>query len=79
MSQNKLIDDIIAQLDKNIENGIGHVNVQVKGNDVTLEKITKNETDFQKEVEKFSSVECQGNTACCSPTLMDGLDIVEEE
>ena len=75
---NKTIDDLVAQLDRSFANGVGHVNVSVENNQVTLEKIEQGDEDLIKEVEVLGSLDCCGNMACKTPTLMEGLDIEEK-
>jgi hypothetical protein len=59
------IDDLVARLDSFMENGGGHMNVQVDE--------TQN-IEFVK-VNKTNSTECSsGDTACSVPTLHKGID-----
>ena len=61
----KLIDDIIAQLDGAVQSGVGHVNVSVNG-------------DGAADVEHVTV--CDAACASCrTPTLHEGLDAPESE
>ncbi len=64
MADEKKIDDLVALLDGFMENGGGHMNVQID-NDET-EEVT---------VKTFNSLSCSnGNMACAIPTLHKGID-----
>ncbi|MCH5281104.1 MAG: hypothetical protein J1E61_06500 [Lachnospiraceae bacterium] len=64
MDENAMIEDLIRQLDKGMENEVGHVNVDVD----ELAQNTKN-------VETMGCVECSKTPLACSvPTLHEGLD-----
>ncbi len=74
MTNKNLIDEIIAQLDGSVEQGVGHMNIQVKEKSIMLEKIVQNEqNEIEKEVSYVGCVE-GSNMACQCPTLMEGLD-----
>lgn len=73
MSQSKLIDDIVAQLDESFQNGTGHVNVMIQNQDVIFEKKSLQEAFVNKEI-MSGCTDCTGNTACASPTLQEGMD-----
>ena len=47
----KMIDDLIAHLDKSISLGVGHVNVKIENQSIMLEKIDQTEENLVKEVE----------------------------
>ena len=71
----KMIDDLIAQLDKQISHGVGHVNIRVENQSILLEKVDKSDENLVKEVEVLGCLDCIGsNMACAAPTLMKGLD-----
>ncbi len=73
--KNKMIDDLIAQLDKSISSGVGHVNIRIEDQNVLLEKVDRTEENLVKEVEVLGCLDCMGdNMACAVPTLMEGLD-----
>ena len=73
--KNKMIDDLIAQLDGSIAKGVGHVNIRVENQNVLFEKVDKSEENIVKEVEVLGCLDCMGsNMACAAPTLMEGLD-----
>lgn len=76
---NKTIDELVAQLDRSFSSGVGHVNVSVEDNQLMLERIDQGEEELIKEVEVLGSLDCCGNMACKTPTLMEGLDNEEEE
>ena len=70
-----MIDDLIAQLDKQISHGVGHVNIRVENQSILLEKVDKSDENLVKEVEVLGCLDCMGsNMACAAPTLMKGLD-----
>lgn len=80
MSQDRLIEDIIAQLDQSIQKGVGHVNVSVNAQQVFVEKINKNDETLIKKVETVGCLDCEvQNLACKTPTLMEGLDTEKED
>ncbi len=64
---NKKIDDIVSLLDGFVENGGGHMDIEVKDNDV---RVTK------RQIKTTNSLECANkrNMACSVPTLHEGLD-----
>lgn len=70
----KMIDDLIAQLDKSMSSGVGHMNIKVEDQSILLEKFEEKDNNIVKEVEVLGCLECQGNMACGVPTLMEGLD-----
>ncbi len=73
--KNKMIDDLIAQLDQSISLGVGHVNVRIENQNVLLEKVDRTEENLVKEVEVLGCLDCmKENMACAVPTLMEGLD-----
>ena len=45
----KMIDDLIAHLDKSISLGVGHVNVKIENESIMLEKIDQTEENLVKE------------------------------
>ena len=64
MNPNKQIEDIIAMLDGCVQDGVGHINLQVNSQD---------EEDLQ--VETYKSQDCSlGNQACAVPTMQDSID-----
>lgn len=80
MSQDRLIEDIIAQLDQSIKEGVGHVNVSVNTQQVFVEKINKNDETLIKKVKTLGCLDGEGqNLACKTPTLMEGLDTEKED
>lgn len=80
MSQERLIEDIIAQLDQSIQAGVGHVNVSVNMQQTIIEKINKNNETLIKKVERVGCLDCEvQNLACKTPTLMKGLDTEKED
>ena len=65
MDQKSMIDDLVAQLDAGMANGVGHVNVDV---DESMDSATK-------EVQTLGCVDCSKNPLACSvPTLHEGID-----
>lgn len=69
MSDVKKIDDIVALLDDFMEQGGGHMNVQID-----------NEDTDELTVETFNSLSCSnGNMACAVPTLHQGIDDAIDE
>jgi len=66
MADKKQIDDLVAMLDNFMENGGGHMNVQVD-----------NPEDVgEAKIETFNSLICSGNMACNQPTLHKDIDEV---
>ncbi len=64
MDNNEMIDDLIAQLDAGMAQGIGHFNVDVD------ETITT-----KKQVQTMGCTDCSRTPLACSvPTLEQGLD-----
>ena len=79
MSNEKLVDDLVAQLDGSFSSGSGHVNVTVNKSGVTLETIDSNE-QVELKINQKKSLDCDvDNLACRTPTLFEGMDQVEEE
>ena len=63
------IDDIVAMLDDFMSKKGGHMNIKINSNGGVKFK------EKQKEVKTTKSLDCmEGNTACSSPTLFEGLD-----
>ncbi|MBD5483669.1 MAG: hypothetical protein K2N41_09770 [Lachnospiraceae bacterium] len=64
MDESQMIDNLIAQLDAGMTNGVGHVNVDV------------DETSSEaKSVETMGCVDCSKNAFACSiPTMQEGMD-----
>ena len=63
------IDDIVAMLDDFMSKKGGHMNIKVNSNGNV--KFNGN----RKKVSVSKSLDCmEGNTACSSPTLFEGLD-----
>lgn len=79
MNNDNLINDIIKMLDSSMENGTGHVNIEVDSdNTVRFEKIEQGDEDLIKTVETLKCTDCsKGNLACGVPTLHEGLDSKE--
>lgn len=64
MDKKSMIDDLINMLDSRINNGIGHINIDV---DESL--------NTTKEVQTMGCSDCAKNPMACSvPTLHQGLD-----
>lgn len=64
MDEKKMIDDLVAMLDSDITNGVGHVNVEVDEN-----------LNATKEVQTMGCSDCSRTPLACSvPTLEQGLD-----
>lgn len=64
MDNNEMIDDLIAQLDAGMAQGVGHINVDVD------ETITTT-----KKVQTMGCTDCSRTPMACSvPTLEQGLD-----
>lgn len=58
------IKDIIAMLDGCVQDGVGHINLQVAA-----------QGDDSMNIETFKSNDCSmGNQACAVPTLQDSID-----
>ncbi len=67
MTEEQMIQDLVAQLDGGFANGVGHVNVDVDEN-----------TSVKKEVETMGCTDCSRTPLACSvPTLHQGLDDYE--
>ena len=65
MDQKSMIDDLIAQLDSGMSNGVGHVNVEVN----------EEQSEAAKEVQTMGCTDCSRTPLACSvPTLHQGLD-----
>ncbi len=65
MDQKSMIDDLVAQLDAGMANGVGHVNVDVD----------EAQSESTKEVQTMGCTDCSRTPLACSvPTLHDGLD-----
>ena len=65
MDQKSMIEDLLAQLDAGMTNGVGHVNVDV---DESMDAASK-------EVQTLGCVDCSKNPMACSvPTLHEGID-----
>ena len=65
MDQNQMIDDLIAQLDAGMANGVGHVNVEVN----------EEQSEAAKDVQTMGCTDCSRTPLACSvPTLHQGLD-----
>ncbi len=64
MNKDQMIDNLIAQLDAGMTNGVGHVNVDV------------DETSTEaKSVETMGCADCSKNAFSCSiPTMEEGMD-----
>ncbi len=79
MKQEQLIEDIIKELDQSFNKGVGHVHIEVNQEEVLLEEPTLRQQNIEKKVRSIHSSCCiQQNSACNSPTLMEGLDTKEE-
>ncbi len=64
MNEDQMIDNLIAQLDAGMKNGVGHVNVDV--DETSGEAAT---------VETMGCVDCSKNAFACSiPTMQEGMD-----
>ena len=67
MTEEQMIQDLVAQLDGGFANGVGHVNVDVDEN-----------ASARKEVETMGCTDCSRTPLACSvPTLHQGLDDYE--
>ncbi len=65
MDQKNMIDDLVAQLDAGMANGVGHFNVDVD----------ENQSTSSKEVQTMGCTDCSRTPLACSvPTLHQGLD-----
>lgn len=65
MDQKSMIEDLIAQLDAGMANGVGHVNVEVN----------EEQSETAKEVQTLGCTDCSRTPLACSvPTLHQGLD-----
>lgn len=68
-NSDKRIDDIVNMLDDFMSRKGGHMNIKVNNNGGVKYK------EKQKKVTTLKSLDClEGNTACSSPTLFEGLD-----
>ncbi len=68
-NSDKRIDDIVNMLDDFMSGKGGHMNIKVNNNGGVKYK------EKQKKVTTSKSLDClEGNTACSSPTLFEGLD-----
>ena len=64
MNEKKKIEDIIAMLDGCIQDGVGHINLQVNEED-----------DYSLQMETYKSNDCSlGNQACAIPNMQDSID-----
>ena len=64
MSEEQMIEDLVAQLDKGFANGVGHFNVDVDEN-----------SSQSKNVQTMGCTDCSRTPLACSvPTLHQGLD-----
>ena len=67
MTEDQMIQDLVAQLDGGFSKGVGHVNVNVD-----------DEASVKKEVEIMGCTDCSRTPLACSvPTLHQGLDDYE--
>lgn len=67
------IDDIVNMLDDFMSKKGGHMNIKVNSNGGVKFN------DKKKKVSVSKSLDCiEGNTACSSPTLFEGLDDEDE-
>lgn len=69
MEENKQVDDLVSMLDSFMENGGGHMNVDV---DAAADTTVKTSQCSECSTGKFA-------TACAVPTLMEGLDAEQSE
>ena len=68
MDDKQMIDDFIKMMDSGMEQGFGHVNVDVS-----------DQTDNSKNVQTMGCTDCSRTPLACSvPTLHDGLDGLED-
>ena len=64
MTEEQMIADLVAQLDKGFANGVGHVNVDVS-----------DDASETKSVQTMGCTDCSRTPLACSvPTLEQGLD-----
>lgn len=64
MDDDKMIDDIVAMLDRSISAGTGHVNLEVT-----------DEAQLTKNIETLGCSDCSRTPMACSiPTMHQGLD-----
>jgi len=64
MTEEEMIADLVAQLDKGFANGVGHVNVDVR-----------EDSSESKNVQTMGCTDCSRTPLACSvPTLHQGLD-----
>ena len=67
MTEEQMIQDLVAQLDGGFSQGVGHVNVN-----------TDEGAEGRKEVETMGCTDCSRTPLACSvPTLHQGLDDYE--
>lgn len=67
MDKQSMIDDLVAMLDSDISNGIGHINIDVD------EYLTD-----EKTVQTMGCSDCSKTPLACSiPTLHQGLDDIK--
>ena len=67
MDEKQMIDDLVKMLDADIENGVGHVNVDFDEN-----------LNQAKSVQTMGCTDCSRTPLACSvPTLHQGLDSYE--
>lgn len=68
MDEKSMIDDLVAMLDADVSNGVGHINVDVD----KTSKVSKN-------VQTMGCSDCSRTPLACSvPTLHQGLDDYKE-
>ncbi|MBR3308151.1 MAG: hypothetical protein IKI75_12985 [Lachnospiraceae bacterium] len=64
MTEEQMIQDLVAQLDGGFSQGVGHVNVSTDGG-----------SEGKKEVETMGCTDCSRTPLACSvPTLHQGID-----
>lgn len=64
MKDQKKIDDIIAMLDGCVQDGVGHINLQINSED-----------GDEIQVDTYKSNDCSlGNQACAVPTMQNSID-----
>ncbi len=79
MNNEQLIQKIIDQLDQSMEQGSGHVRIQVEATALNAEQTAKTADLLVESVCRLPFLDCdQTAMACSSPTLMEGLDDKEE-
>lgn len=67
MNEEAMINDLVAMLDADINNGVGHVNVDFDAN-----------SNVAKSVQTMGCTDCSRTPLACSvPTLHQGLDDYE--